>query len=575
MGLITEFRSSLENPQTPLSFPAEWLADIYNGGRTDSGIRVSQMTALQLPIVFACVNIVANGMAMLPFNVVEIGTGTAGRRTKKIAHEHDLFDLLHSRPHPEFSSKTLRFVMMCHALLWGNSYVEILYNGLGEIKALAPRMPWKCIAVRLREDRLIDNGLGQLEKYPKGTLVYKTIQGMSDDDINSSDQIRDGQERMIAPENMLYIPGLTLDGRIGQDTVWLMRQAIGLALITEKFGAKYFGNGAHPGGILELLGSVPKEEMEKARNSIQENTGGENAHRIHVVKGGTKFTPISNPNDTSQFLQTREHQLKEIGMLFRVPSHMLGDSSGSNKATAEQMGQEFVTNTLGPWIPAFEQEFKYKLFTLPNQRGRNAGRYEVKLDTHNLMYPDATSKSDFYQKGKLSGWLCTNDIHELEGMNPVSEENGGEDFWQPVNVTVIGAEPPEPASGATGSTEEPGAPEQKSAPDFSNQIVAALPLFSDAFSRYSKRDKPDSADFEKAFSAAFISLRDGIKAVCAADLGVTAPEAMPDTDKFLRKLASGMHKRAAEFNADAEVKRAVTAISIEVYRELAVRRVKS
>jgi HK97 family phage portal protein len=595
MGFIQELRSSLENPQTPLSFPAEWLTDIYNGGRTDSGLRVSQMTALQIPVVFSAINIVSNGIAQLPLNVMEIAlTDDTQRVTRKLAYDHQLQDLLYNRPHPEMSSFTWRKVMQIYALLWGNAYSEILLDGAGRMAALAPRAPWKTASVRLRRDVFIEGPDGAPVKYKKGTLVYKTTQGLSDEDVIADDSIRQGtdgspSERFIAPERMLYIPGLTLDGRVGQDTVWLMRQCFGLALATEKFGAKFFGNGARPGGILELLGgtgnssAIKDDQLDKARNSFQEATGGENMHRIFVTKGGTKFTPLATPNNDSQFLETRKHQREEIAAIFQVPLHMLGDVAGTNKATAEQLGQEFVSYTLGPWIPSWEQELKYKLFTLPNQnaRGRNAGRtYEPRFDTHALLYPTADSKSNFYQKGKLSGWLNTNMILEYEGLNPISEEDGGEDFWQPVNVTVVGEEPvvvtnnPAAEKPAAEGDDKTPPPEQKGAPDFSNNIVAAIPLFNDAFTRYSKRKEPTLKDFQTTFSPVLESLRQGIKTVAAEDMGVDAPEAMPETDKFLSSYAEAMHKRATDFKVDGEVKRAVRAIAVAVYRELAVSKVK-
>jgi hypothetical protein len=382
---------------------------------------------------------------------------------------------------------------------------------------------------------------------------------------------------------MLYIPGLTLDGRVGQDTVWLMRQCFGLALATEKFGAKFFGNGGHPGGILELLGGgsnssgIKDEQIEKARNTFQEATGGENMHRIFVTKGGTKFTPLSTPNDSAQYLQTRKHQKEEIASLFQVPLHMLASEQGATRASAEQMGQEFVNYTLGPWIPAWEQELRYKLFTLPNRFGRNAGKYEPRFDTRNLIYPDSESKSKFYHSGKLDGYMNTNMILEMEGLNPISTKQGGEDFWQPVNVSVVGEEPEPTTPGAPAANPVPEAnppAEQKAAPDFSDQIVATLPLFKDAFTRYSKRNAPTSKDFEMIFQPILMSLSDGIKSVAAKDIEVTAPETMPATDKFLTGYVGAMQKRATDFQVDSEVKRAVRAIAVEVYKELAVKRVK-
>src|SRR5579862_9247075 len=190
---ITELRNSLENPSVPLSFPVEWLTDFFNGGKTDSGIRVSQLTAIQIPVVFACVQIVSNGLASLPLNVVEVSKqAVTGRIQRTLSFDHVLQDLLHSRPHPEMSSQTYRKVTMIHALLWGNAYSEVLLDGSGCIAALAPRAPWKTVAVRLRQSMRIEGVDGHPVVYPKGTLVFKTTQGVSDEDVINDDNIRDG-----------------------------------------------------------------------------------------------------------------------------------------------------------------------------------------------------------------------------------------------------------------------------------------------------------------------------------------------------------------------------------------------
>src|ERR1700733_10981364 len=107
MGLISETRTSLENPQTPLSYPAEWLLDIFNGGRTDSGLRVSEMTALQVTTVFQCVMIIANAFATSPLRVMERDL-VDKRQNNTIAYDHPLFDLLAHDPNPEITSSTWR-----------------------------------------------------------------------------------------------------------------------------------------------------------------------------------------------------------------------------------------------------------------------------------------------------------------------------------------------------------------------------------------------------------------------------------------------------------------------------------
>jgi phage portal protein BeeE len=143
-----ERRSSLENPQTPLSYPAEWLLDIFNGGRTDSGLRVSELTALQTSTVLVCVNLIANAVSSLPLYVYE-RTSSGG---KKVAFQHTLFDLLHNEPNDEMSSPTWRQTAMCHALLWSNSYSEIQRSREDNaIVAIWPRNPTRVRPVRALE----------------------------------------------------------------------------------------------------------------------------------------------------------------------------------------------------------------------------------------------------------------------------------------------------------------------------------------------------------------------------------------------------------------------------------------
>src|ERR1700728_437119 len=82
------YRTSLENPQTPLSFPAEWLLDIFNGGRTDSGIRGSEMTALQVTAVYACCEIKGGAIGALDLKIFEKVVRADGRLKREIAHDH-------------------------------------------------------------------------------------------------------------------------------------------------------------------------------------------------------------------------------------------------------------------------------------------------------------------------------------------------------------------------------------------------------------------------------------------------------------------------------------------------------
>src|SRR6185312_9211345 len=99
-------------------------------------------------------------------------------------------------------------------------------------------------------------------------------------------------------------------------------------------------------------------------------------------------------------------------------------------ANTEQIGLEFVTFTLSPWLKSWQQEFKRKLFP---KTGRTAGRFFAMFDTRPMTMPDAASRQSFYNSGKQWGWLNTNDIRELEHLNPVDDASA-DDYWMPVNM---------------------------------------------------------------------------------------------------------------------------------------------
>lgn len=424
---IREIRSSLENPQTPLSYPAEWLLDIFNGGRTDSGIRISEMIALQVSTVLACVNIISNGIASLPLHVFE-RTVTSDRPGKKVAYGHNLYDFLAHEPNPEMSSPVWRKVESVHALLWGNAYSEIQRSKVdNSIIAIWPRNPARTRPVRLTKPARIEGDL-----LPAGTLIYETNETLGDSPVHFTDSIEESSptRRLVLAEDMLHIPGLSLDGRLGQGTVYLARQVMGLALATEKYGSKFFGNGARPAGILIAPSTLDDVALENARRSWMEAYGGENSHRTAILDPGYKYEKLAATPEEGQFLETRKYQRAEIASIFNVPPHMVGDLEKSARSNIEQSAIEFVLFTLNPWLTTFEAEYKRKLF--PKQ-GRSANRYFPMHDTRRLLYPDADSRAKFYQAGKQWGFLNTNDIREMENLNPV-EDGSGEVYWMPFNM---------------------------------------------------------------------------------------------------------------------------------------------
>jgi HK97 family phage portal protein len=567
--MITEARSSLENPQTPLSFPAEWLLDIFNGGRTDSGIRVSEMTALQADAVLACVRIICNGIASLPLQVYERQMKDT-RLAKVISYDHPLFDVLSLHPNPEMTAHTLLNVITCHALLWGNAYVEIQRDNAARVIALWPRNPARTRPVRLTRDAVIEG-----TKYPAGTLVYHTSE-TAGDEIAAQDSTSNiiAPERIVLAEDMIHILGLSLDGRLGQSTVYLARQIIGLALASEKYGAKFFGNGAIPAGVLTVPSALEPKAAENLRRSWAEAHGGENSHKTAVLEQGVDYKVIGIDPQKSQFLETRKYQRISIASVFNVPPHMVGEGE-SSKSTVEQTSIEFLNYCLYPWLDKYQQELKAKLFPLDNAKTKS---FFVRFETHRLLYPNSDSRAKFYDSGKQWGWLNTNDIHELEDLNPVTDGSGEvyyigvnmQDAANPMTMPHIGGKqnvqpgqkPELPLGGAPQNSKQ--APEKNAfwVRNFVTRYARIYyPMFKDAAGRVLHRTEVDEMQFRRCFTPSLVGMVESISAELASSGATAIPssEFMTQVYAYMEGMRFNLQGVLPEMNetyAMSEVRRA-------------------
>ena len=562
------------------------------------------MSALQVSTVLACVNIIANGIASLPIHVYEQSLKN-GRLTKIVAHEHDLYDLLAFEPNPEMSSPVWRKTVQAHALLWGNAYVEIQRDGANRVRGLWPRNPARTRPVRAMKGFTFEGTV-----YPAGTMVYETYESMADSRIYDNDSIDNEMtpRRIILAEDMIHLVGTTLDGRLGQNTVQLARQAIGLALATEKYGAKFFGNGAIPAGLLKTVGDITPEQWEVLSRSWQERHGGENMHKTGVLPPGVEYQKTGAMPGEGQFLEVRKFQRIEIASVFNVPPHMLGEIERVTRGSIEQSAIEFVLFAIGPWLSVWEAELRRKLF--PN-KGRSAGRYLVKFDTRKLIYPDATSRSNFYASGKQWGFLNTNDIREYEDINPVSGKVG-EMYWMPVNMQdcslaahvsdnahegldsgkiqavpggtmhksqLVTPKPPVPlvAPGKEPDKIKPGEKKPAKKRSVDDYVTLHAGLFLDGLGRAFNRTGANRTDYLKIFSAPLANLAN----VIIYDMLNEVPGSQPiDEGAMMRYILThieGMFMRSGEWNVKdvkelslQECKNAVEAITKVVSHEMGI-----
>lgn len=125
-------------PSDPLSSPSGWLVRQI-GPKTKAGVQVNEQIALTLPVVYACVNRIANPISRFPLKMYRAMPD--GTRRVVSGDEHPFAARLGLRPNDHMSSRTVRKTAQAHALLAGNGYLEIERNGRGQAIGLYPLLP--------------------------------------------------------------------------------------------------------------------------------------------------------------------------------------------------------------------------------------------------------------------------------------------------------------------------------------------------------------------------------------------------------------------------------------------------
>lgn len=363
-------------------------------GRTTSGKPVNERTAMQTTAVYACVRILAEAVASLPLHVYEYQDNGG----KKLVHDHPLYYLLHDEPNPEMTSFVFRETLMSHLLIWGNAYAQIIRDGAGRVLGLYPLLPDKM----------------EVQRDDKGNIYY--VYSRNSDE---NPTFKEYGNIKLKAEDVLHIPGLGFDGLIGYSPIAMAKNAVGMTLACEEYGASFFANGANPGGVLEHPGVLKDpSKVRESWNSVYR--GVNNAHKIAVLEEGMKYQQIGIPPEEAQFLETRKFQINEIARLYRIPPHMVGDLDKSSFSNIEQQSLEFVKYTLDPWVIRWEQSLQRSLL-LPGEKGK----YFIKLNVDGLLRGDYQSRMNGYAVGRQNGWFSANDIREMENMNPIPDEEGG------------------------------------------------------------------------------------------------------------------------------------------------------
>jgi HK97 family phage portal protein len=345
-----------------------------------AGVAVNIETALRASTVFACCRVLGEGVAQLPLNLFEI-IGNS----KKLATNNPLFNILALRPNDFMTSFEFRETMMYHAVLTSNAFAYIGRGGIGKtIQELIP------IYSPVRIDR------------DKNWNITYWIEGP------------DGESVPFTQQEIFHLRGPSWNGYVGMDAVKLARESIGLAIATEETHARLFANGAKPGGVLSVEGTLGKENREALKARIAEMQEGlHNNFKTLVLDQNAKWMTMAMTGVDSQHLETRRFQTEEVCRALRVfPQMVMSSDKVSTFASAEQFFIAHVTHSLMPWVKRWEEKIGHSLLGA-------ADNLEAKFATAAIMFGDAAARSTYYQNalGGARGetaYLTRNEVRSIE-----------------------------------------------------------------------------------------------------------------------------------------------------------------
>ena len=395
-GLFGALASGLRRPETKAAQLSDlgW-SSLFGQPNVRSGVAVNVDSALKVSTVFACLRVLADGVAQVPLKVYrEKADGT-----KELAKDHPAYRLLSRRPNEWMTSFEFRQVMMFHAVLVGNGCAYI-GRIRGVPRELIPLVP----------------GSFSIEQAADYTLTYRVT------DLG-------GRTTVLPREDVFHLRGPSWTGTAGVDALQVAREAVGLAIATEQTHAALHANGTQPGGVLSVKGSLDDAARARLKEAWAQYQGGlANRFKTAVLDMDSTWTPLAMKGVDAEHLDTRRFQIEEICRDLKVFPQMVGYADKTATfASAEAFFLAHVIHTLAPWIENWEQSLARDLF--PDEDDIVA-----KFSLQGLLRGDNTARANFYASGITNGWLTRNEARRFEDLNPIE---GLEEPLLPLNMATV------------------------------------------------------------------------------------------------------------------------------------------
>lgn len=417
----------------------QWWSEFGPSSTSAGGIHITQLSALRVSTVNACVAILSEDVAKLPVHVYR-KKSDGGR---EIVEDHPVENLLH-RPNGFQSRFEFIEQMQAALLLRGNAYACILRDWRGRPIALIPVNP----------DRV------WIYESNDGSVFYNVArQGPHDIAVLES------LPQLVPSEDMLHVRWLSLENSLwGSSRIALARESIGLALSQQEMAARLSANSTNLGGVLTTEQRLSKEAAERLRKDWKDKQSGVvNSGATAVLEQGLKWQALGMTAQDAEFIASRNLQVEEICRIFRVPPYKVGVQGKGNGSTIEQMDQDYMNNTVSSYLERWEAKISQCF-------GLDAEGLFVEFDINRFLRASIATRYAAYRTGIVGMFLKPNEARRAENLPDV---DGGDQLYQPTNVAPIGFDPtaagqeqlPGPGSDVTGAPAAGGRGDPAEVPD--------------------------------------------------------------------------------------------------------------
>lgn len=380
----------------------EKISDFLTGADIDNEdvnyANINSSTALKYSAVFACVRVLAETLANTPIALYR----KLPNKEREEANDLAIYDILHNVPNSEMSAFNFKESCMNSLNLGGNAVCQRLVNEKGDLVGLYP-------------------------------LFYNRVEITRDQNTNKLIYIVDGNKATLQREQVLHIPGFSLDGVKGLSPIEYTANAIRLGLNYEQFGVNFYKNGANATGAFKSPGVLEEEAYQRLKKDLKTNyTGLKNTGTPMILEDGLEFQQFQIKPVDAQLLESKYFQIEDICRIYRVPQHLINKLDRSTNNNIEQQSLEFIMYTMLPWFKRWEDAVNSQLLT-PQERQEG---YYLEFKTDALLRGDTAARAAYYGQGRQWGWLSVNDIRRLENMPSIGKE--GDIYLQAVNMAEAG-----------------------------------------------------------------------------------------------------------------------------------------